>query len=75
MTDALHFDLDGHDYVEFKNLLKLCGLCESGGEAKAAIDESQVQVDGAIETRKACKIKAGQIVVFKGKTIQVKAKK
>lgn len=65
------FSLDGSEYIELKNLLKVSGLCENGGEAKAAIGESLVLVDGQVETRKACKIKAGQVVSFKGKTIRV----
>ncbi len=57
----LEFDLDG-DYVELKQLLKLADLVTSGGEAKMVISEGQVRVDGEVELRKACKIRAGQVV-------------
>ncbi|MGB3394149.1 MAG: RNA-binding S4 domain-containing protein [Stenotrophomonas sp.] len=58
---TLDFELD-RDYVELKQLLKLTDLVSSGGEAKAIIGEGQVRVDGAVELRKACKIRAGQQV-------------
>lgn len=33
------------DYVELKHLLKLTGVCDSGGAAKTVISEGQVRVD------------------------------
>ena len=68
----LEFDLDG-DYVELKQLLKLADLVTSGGEAKQMISDGQVTVDGVVELRKACKIRAGQVVVFAGSEIRVLA--
>jgi len=68
----LEFDLDG-EYVELKQLLKLADLVTSGGEAKRVISEGQVLVDGAVELRKACKIRAGQEVAFDGSLIRVLA--
>ena len=62
----LEFDLDG-DYVELKQLLKLADLVTSGGEAKMVISEGQV------ELRKACKIRAGQVVEFADSQIRVLA--
>jgi ribosome-associated protein len=67
------FHLQGKDYIELNNLLKVTGLCESGGQAKQLIADGQVQVDGAVETRKRCKIRAGQRVVFAGEMIEVRA--
>lgn len=49
-------------FVELHTLLKLLALAPSGGAAKAMIAAGQVSVDGHPETRKACKIRAGQIV-------------
>ncbi|MCW8859690.1 MAG: RNA-binding S4 domain-containing protein [Deltaproteobacteria bacterium] len=65
------FDLDGHDFVELNNLLKLTGLCPSGGSAKMVIAEGQVNVDGQREQRKRCKIRPGQVVDFAGQEIKV----
>ena len=58
---TLEFELD-RDYVELKQLLKLADLVTSGGEAKAVIGDGHVTVDGEVELRKACKIRAGQQV-------------
>jgi len=51
--------------VELYQLLKLEGLVASGGEAKCAISEGQVTVNGAVETRKRKKITYGDIIEFK----------
>ncbi len=53
------------------DLLKITGLCGSGGEAKLVIAEGLVTVDGAVETRKRCKIRAGQLVAYRGDQIRV----
>lgn len=66
------FNLGGNEYVELKNLLKLMGLSDSGGEAMAAIAEGRVRVDGNVELRKRCKIRRGQTVEFEGHAIVVK---
>jgi ribosome-associated protein len=60
------------EYIELFKLLKVTGLCESGGMAKCAVSQSEVKVDGQVETRKACKIRRGQRVEFSGQTIYVK---
>ena len=60
---TIDFELD-REYVELKQLLKLTDLVASGGEAKMIIGEGQVRVDGAVELRKACKIRAGQSVLL-----------
>lgn len=46
------FSLGKHPHVELCDLLKLEGWSESGAQAKIAIAEGQVKVDGAVETRK-----------------------
>lgn len=69
MTQA--FKLEDREYVELKNLLKLMGLFESGGEAMAAVAAGEVTVDGKVELRKRCKIRAGQVVECAGETITV----
>lgn len=59
----IEFQLEG-EYVELNQLLKLAGLCDSGGAGKALVAAGQVRVDGALETRKTCKIRAGQQVTL-----------
>ena len=68
----IEFELAGQDYIELHSLLKVTGLCESGGVAKLLISDGLVQVDGAVETRKRCKIRTGQIVNFDGQQITVR---
>lgn len=65
------FDLQGREFVELNNLLKLVGLCPSGGSAKMVIAEGAVTVDGRVELRKRCKIRPGQIVEYAGQRISV----
>ncbi len=65
------FSLEGRPFITLDNLLKVEGCCESGGMAKQVIAAEAVRVDGKVETRKRCKISAGQSVSFNGETIQV----
>ncbi|MEO8161713.1 MAG: RNA-binding S4 domain-containing protein [Arenimonas sp.] len=66
----ISFHLD-RDHVELNQLLKLVGLCDSGGMGKAIVASGEVRVDGVIELRKTCKIRVGQVVVLGEHTIHV----
>ena len=68
----IEFDLAGHDYIELHSLLKVTGLCESGGIAKLLVADGLVKVDGEIELRKRCKIRTGQIVELNDQQIGVR---
>ncbi len=57
----LRFDLD-RDHVELNQLLKLAGVVDSGGAGKHLVASGAVRVDGVVELRRTCKIRAGQIV-------------
>ena len=61
------------EYVELNQLLKLTGVCQSGGAGKLLVAEGNVLVDGQIELRKTCKIRAGQVVNISGLRINVLA--
>ena len=50
------------EFIELNNLLKIMGLCDSGGAGKAMVAQGIVKVDGKKELRKTCKIRAGQVV-------------
>ncbi len=52
------------EFVELYKILKFEGLTDSGGNAKQAIAEGRVSVNGEIETRKRKKIKAGDQIDF-----------
>lgn len=60
--------------VELYKILKFEGMAPSGGEAKSAIAEGLVLVNGNIETRKRRKIVSGDIVEFARETIRIQLK-
>ncbi|MBN4665761.1 RNA-binding S4 domain-containing protein [Pandoraea nosoerga] len=66
------FELNG-EFIALNDLLKLCGLVDSGGAGKALVASGAVSVDGRTETRKTCKIRAGQTVAVDDVRIRVKA--
>lgn len=66
------FSLEG-EYVELNQLLKLNGLCDSGGAGKLIVASGKVKVDGKTELRKTCKVRAGQVVSLGDVTIRVHA--
>lgn len=71
-VQPIAFTLEG-DFVELHQLLKLCGLVDSGGAGKALVSSGAVQVDGEVEMRRTCKIRAGQTVDAGGVRIVVVA--
>lgn len=68
----IHFDLAG-EFVELNQLLKLAGLCDSGGAGKNLVASGVVKVDGKKELRKTAKIRAGQTVLIGDVRISVQA--
>jgi len=69
---TVEFQLDG-EYVELNQLLKLSGLCDSGGAGKMIVASGDVKVDGQTELRKTAKIRAGQVVSLGQVRIRVSA--
>lgn len=60
---TLNFQLrPNQQFIELHKLLKYMGVAESGAAAKAIVASGEVSVGGAVELRKACKIRAGQVV-------------
>ncbi|WP_084957927.1 RNA-binding S4 domain-containing protein [Thermoactinospora rubra] len=59
------------DYIPLCDLLKYCGITETGGTAKQMIAEGLVSVDGQVELRKTRKVRAGSVVSGEGFTIHV----
>ncbi len=48
--------------IQLDQFLKLSGLVSTGGQAKVLIQGGEVKLNGAIETRRKKKIKAGDVV-------------
>lgn len=61
------------DHITLDALLKATGLADSGGAAKAMIAAGKVQVDGQMELRKTCKLRAGQVVAISGTRVHLGA--
>lgn len=57
--------------VELYKILKFEGLVSSGADAKAAVAEGLVKVNGEIETRKRKQISAGDIIEFGPETLRI----
>lgn len=57
--------------TELYKILKFEGLSSSGAEAKIAIADGLVKVNGAIELQKRKKIVDGDVVEFDGTTINI----
>jgi len=66
------FKIKCGEFIELNNLLKVLGFCDSGGIANTVVANGSVRVDGNIELRKRCKIRAGQIVEFEDRQVIVK---
>jgi len=65
------FKIEKGEYIELHDLLKVTGISSTGGAAKIAITEGLVWVDGVVEKRKRRKIRAGQLVEYQGKKIEI----
>ena len=59
------------EYIELNKLLKVSGLCDTGGQAKIIIEDESVTVNGEIETRKRRKISGGMVVKYNNQSIMV----
>ena len=67
-TETLSFELRS-DYIELYKLLKLESLVSSGGEAKLAISNGHVFLNGTPEIQKRKKIRKYDKVMFNNTTI------
>jgi len=68
----IDFELE-REHVALNDLLKLAGVCGSGGMGKAIVASGDVTVDGELELRKTAKIRAGQVVRWGDYEIAVRA--
>ena len=61
------------EVIRLGQFLKLANLVDSGADAKAAIAEGEVLVDGEVEVRRGRQLRAGDIVEFAGRRARVVA--
>ena len=59
------------DYIKIGQALKAAGLVESGVDAKFAIQDGLVLVNGETEYQRGKKLIDGDIVSFEGETIMI----
>lgn len=59
------------DYIKLGQALKAAGLVQSGVEAKYAVQDGEVKVNGQTETQRGKKLVSGDIVEYKGDTIRI----
>lgn len=57
--------------VELFKILKFEGLVGSGGEAKTAVEQGLVSVNGEVEARKSRKIVDGDVIGFAGESLKI----
>ncbi len=69
------FILEGHEFIQLNQLLKLLGLVETGGEANQCITDGLVKVNGATELQKRKKLREGDIVLFEEHKITIVTEK
>lgn len=69
---SVDFALRG-EFIPLDALLKATGVAPSGGVAKQMIVAGEVRVDRAVEQRRSCKIRAGQVVDCAGRSFRIVA--
>lgn len=59
------------EYIKLGQALKAAGLVESGVDAKFAVQDGLVKVNGQTETQRGKKLVAGDIVEYDGEKIKI----
>ena len=61
------------DFIKLDALMKFASLVASGGEAKMAIGDGLVSVNGEVCTMRGKKIRPGDIVSFCGQELSIRS--
>lgn len=59
------------EYIKLGQALKACGLAESGVDAKIAIQNGLVKVNGEVEYQRGKKLYDGDLVSYQGEEIKI----
>lgn len=62
------------EFIKLGQALKLAGLCESGVDAKFAVQDGLVKVNGAVELQRGKKLYDGDVFEFDGNSVKVVGK-
>ena len=61
------------EYIKLQDLLKLSGVCATGGMAKIVIQNGEVKVNGEVCTMRGKKLRAGDVASYESYEIEVEA--
>ena len=59
------------EYITLGQLLKVTDFIQSGGEAKFAVKELSIQVNGETENRRGKRLYQGDVVMIEGKQFKI----
>lgn len=59
------------EYIKLGQALKAAGMAESGVDAKFAVQDGLVKVNGQVETQRGKKLVAGDEVLYNGEVIKI----
>ncbi len=59
------------EYIKLGQALKAAGLVESGVDAKYAVEDGKVTVNGEVAYQRGKKLVDGDVVTFHGETIKI----
>ncbi len=59
------------EFIRLQDLLKFEGLCETGGVAKARVQEGEVKVNGEVCTMRGKKLRSGDSVTIDDTTVTI----
>ena len=62
------------EFIKLGQALKLAGLCDTGVDAKFAVTDGKVKVNGEVDLRRGRKLYPGDTVEYSGKSFTVVAK-
>lgn len=61
------------EFIKLGQALKASGLVESGVDAKYAVQDGLVKVNGIVETQRGKKLVAGDVVEYDGQTLKIES--
>jgi ribosome-associated protein len=59
------------DTIRLGQVLKLSGLADSGGEARALVESGGVSVNGEVERRRGRQLHPGDVVAVEGEKVRI----
>jgi ribosome-associated protein len=59
------------DMIRLGQLLKLAGLADSGGDARALVEDGAVTVNGEVETRRGRQLHPGDVIAVAEEAVRI----